>query len=103
MLRIDEYQLPELAFQHVPQRPPVLARRLHGDVGHLAVLQPCAHLPEIPRIRAELSSLDFEVRLLRRRQHTNGDTVLMDVNATTASILYFHNRLLPIAERRTPG
>jgi hypothetical protein len=45
----------------------------------------------------------LEVRLLRRRQHTNGDTVLVDVNTTTASMFYFHNRLLPIAERRTPG
>ena len=81
----------------------VLARRFHGNVGHLAVLQPGAHLLQIPGKCRKLPSLHFQVRLADGRQHAHRDTVLVDVDATTTSMLCFHNRLLTITGRRTPG
>jgi hypothetical protein len=93
-LRIHEQKLRKLAFQQVPQRPPVLACGLHRDLGDLAVLQPGPHLLEVSRIGPELPLPHFDVRLTQRSQHAHRDAVLMHVDAATAATNLLHKMLL---------
>ena len=59
MLRIHQEQLLKMTFQQVPQRPPILSRRLHRDLGHFAVLQPGSQLLQISCKGAKVRSSEL--------------------------------------------
>jgi hypothetical protein len=72
------------------ERPPILARRFHGDLRDLAVLQPGPQLFEIARKGAKLPLLGLDVPLSRGSQHAHHHAVLVYVNAAAAAQVLFH-------------
>jgi hypothetical protein len=102
VLWVDQQQLVKVALQHIPDCTPILACRFHGDLGHLAGLQPGAKLPQVSGEGAKVPFLDLDLRLAYGSQHAHCHALLMYVNAAAAAILLFHD-ILPITERRTPG
>lgn len=77
--RVGEDQV-EAAFEHVPDRPPVNAGRLHGDVGDAVAGQPVRQLQQ-GRGRGR-EGLDLLLDTLRRPDSGAGDhTVLVDVES----------------------
>jgi hypothetical protein len=90
VLWIDQNRLPEMAFEGVPHRSPVLACGLHRDPGDFTVLQPRPELLQIPRECGEVPSADLYLRLADGRQNTDRHALLMHVDAATAAIVDSH-------------
>jgi len=91
----DEVKLP---VQHVADRLPVNAGRLHGDMGARVRRQPIGQRQQIARSRAESADI-----LLHRRTGRDAcagdDGLLMHVQSGAARIQNFHRDLLVVSAR----
>jgi hypothetical protein len=97
MLGIDQNDL-ELSLQNVPDRFPVDPCGFHCHMGNLVALQPIRYLSQVAGHRLKAAYLLAPLTTGIPQKHTGGDTLLMDVQPTTAGIHDMHLALLTDVE-----
>jgi hypothetical protein len=95
MRRVGWRQL-EVAFQDMPDRLPVHASRLHGDVLDAKAIEPIDQGQQ-PRGGRGKSPDCLQRRALAADAHASHDALLAHVQAGAARVDDFHNRLLMVA------
>jgi hypothetical protein len=89
--RVCKHQL-ELGFEHVPDRLPVHARRLHRDMRAALSFQPGRQLQQALRRRLERPHLLGDLPIIHD-PNAGRDRLLMHVEASTAPVQHFHDSL----------
>ena len=85
--RVQQHQIGDVAFQHIPHRSPGLARRFRGHFGDLAALQPgCA----APDRAGKCGTSPASTCPAFRRQDANTEILLVDIDSTTTAIYWFY-------------
>src|SRR5580698_5319879 len=81
---------PKPPFQRQPYRPPILGRRLHGDLAHLLLTQPFAQPFQFPIAGPELPLLVLDLLFPQHRHHYRQHS-LMYVNASHRAVYWIHS------------
>jgi hypothetical protein len=90
VLGVDERDGAFLAFQDVEDGTPIDSRRLHRDLRDAVAGQPIIKGQEIGGHRAEGAHLPSHAAVRFSQQDTGDDTLLMDIETTTAGMHDLH-------------
>ena len=92
VLGINQQQI-ELPFENVPDRLPVHAGRLHGNVSHFQPVKPASQLLQVVRHRTKTAVLLVGATALTN-QHASADTGLVNIQPATPGVEHLHHLTL---------
>ena len=87
--RVHQHEL-DRAFEHVPDRLPVHARRLHRRVGTPVLGQPLTEPEQLGRRGPELAELQHHLPVVAHQSGAGDDGVLVHVKSCTSPVRHLH-------------
>jgi len=92
VLSVSKHHM-EVLFEHVPNRLPIDASRLHGDIPDLKAPEPLSQLSKVSRRATEAAKMLPRLMLLLE-QNTCRNRRLMHIDTATSLVKHFHPCLL---------
>jgi len=90
VLRVDERDRALLVFEQIEDGPPIDPCGFHRDLRDTVTGQPIIKGQQISGHRAEGAHLPPNTAIRIRQQHTGDDTLLVNIETTTASVHDLH-------------